>query len=230
MIAHSEDIIITDALTTFRELVAKRDYDQASRNWEKMQGQIDGFSYWYNLGSLEALRKNYPEARYALETARQHTVYSHSVEQQLETVTTALEVEAASSAGPSHQLVNFGLDLGMSKLGFMAVVILLGVVLVAVKIKSRSRKLLLIALGALPGLTVLWLQSSSVLFINFKPIALFEGPTVALPLGKELVPGSRVIGWKFDSWVKVYESSGSYVWIPAKELKERAGLLWGSVE
>ncbi|MFP5459786.1 MAG: hypothetical protein ACLGG7_13705, partial [Bacteriovoracia bacterium] len=221
MIAHSEDIIITDALTTFRELVAKQDYDQAFRTWQKMQGQIDGFSYWYNLGSLEALRKNYPEARYALETARQHTVYSRAVEQQLETVTTALEVDPVTSDGLSHHLLNFGLDLGISKLGFIAVIVLIGGILFAVKMSSRIRQVLVLCLGLLPALVVLWLQSSTVLFINFKPIPLFEGPTAALPIGKELVPGSRIIGWKFDAWVKVYESSGSFVWLPTKELKDR---------
>lgn len=230
MIAHSEDIIITDALTTFRELVAKQDYDQAFRTWEKMQGQIDGFSYWYNLGSLEALRKNYPEARYALETARQHTVYSRSVEQQLETVTTALEVDSMTSDGLAHQLLNLGLDLGISKLGFIAVIILIGGVLFAAKMTSRIRQALVLCLGLLPAIMVLWLQSSTVLFINFKPIALFEGPTAALPLGKELVPGSRIIGWKFDAWVKVYESSGSFVWLSTKDLKDRAGMLWGSLD
>lgn len=230
MVPHSEDSTITDALTTFRQLVETRDYDRAHAHWAKLQGQVDGFTYWYNLGSLEALRKNYPEARFALETARHYAVYSQPLEQQLTEVTSVLDVDANAASAFPHNVLTLGLDLGIGKLWFLAVLVLVAAAITAVKASTRMQKALGLALGSLPALAVLWLQLSSVLFVTLKPLPLFEGPTTALPLGKELVPGSRLIGWRYDDWVKVYESSGAFVWLPVTDLRQSAGLLWGNLE
>jgi hypothetical protein len=78
--------------------VEKRDFDGALNQWQGVKGQVDGFTYWYNLGTLQTLRENYPEARFALEKARFLTLYSDATEHQLRIVNDTLAVDTPTSA------------------------------------------------------------------------------------------------------------------------------------
>ena len=223
----TEDSTIADALTTFRDLVAKGAHDEAHSVWQKMEGQVDGFTYWYNLGTIETLRKNFPEARYALERARHYTLYSDVTEQQLDYVNTQLATDHNPSHGGAWFLDGL-LSIGLMKAWFGFGVLTLILFLAFRKEWLRWQKLLLAGVLLTPAILLAWLTFKSTAFINFEPLPLYEGPSSAFPSGRALVPGSRVLGWQEGKWIKVYDSEGELNWINNTDVSAKAGILWGT--
>lgn len=192
-----------------------------------MEGQVDGFTYWYNLGTIQTLRKNFPEARYALERARHYTLYSDVTEQQLDYVNTQLSTDYDHSSNGAWFL-NGLLSVGLMKVWFAFGLFFLILIFMFRKNWLRWQKLLFGGALVTPVVLLAWLTFKSTAFINFKPLPLYEGPSVAFPSGRALVAGSRVLGWKEGSWIKVYDSDGELSWIKQSDLSEQAGILWGT--
>lgn len=223
----TEDSTIADALTTFRDLIAKGAHEEAHSVWQKMEGQIDGFTYWYNLGTIQTLRKKFPEARYALERARHYTLYSDVTEQQLDYVSSQL----ATDHNPSHGgawFLNGLLSVGLMKAWFGFTLIALVLVLAFRRDWHQWQKLFIAGFMLIPGALLIWLSTQSTAFINFKPLPLYEGPSTAFPAGRALIAGSRVLGWKEGNWIKVYDSEGELNWIKTSDVSAQAGFLWGT--
>ncbi len=130
MSLYSEDSTIADALTTFGQLLEKRDFDGALNYWQSVKGQVDGFTYWYNLGTLQTMRGQFPEARFSFEKARHLTLYSDATERQLRKVTQELAVDSPTQSfqlGPV--LANSVIALGPMKIWFVAVSGAMGIML-----------------------------------------------------------------------------------------------------
>jgi hypothetical protein len=223
----TEDNTIADALSRFRDLVAKGAHEEAYTVWKKMEGQVDGFTYWYNLGTLETLRKNFPEARYALERARHYTVISDVTEDQLDYVNTQLAFDHAPPHTGAWLLEGF-LSIGLMKAWFVTVVLIIFLALTIRKNWQRWQKLLIAGAMITPITLLLWFSFRSTAFINFKPLPLYEGPSEAFPSGRALVAGSRVLGWKAGRWIKVYDGEGELNWIKTTDVFAQSGILWGT--
>lgn|GEM_PF-5988418 len=207
----------------------KRDFDAALNQWQDVKGQVDGFTYWYNLGTLQTLRENYPEARYALEKARFLTLYSDATEHQLRSVNQALAVDTPSSTleiGP--HLANTLVYLGPMKLWFLAILVAL-VFLFSIK-KTLSKKLRIgfLILGLVPLITTAWFHLSSVAFVALKPIEMYEGPSRVFAGGRALPAGAKVLGWSDGDWIKIYDENAQTIWLSRSEVVMKAGWLWGN--
>ncbi len=197
--------------------------------WQGVKGQVDGFTYWYNLGTLQTLRENYPEARFALEKARFLTLYSDATEHQLRGVVAELAVDTPSSSmtlGP--HFTNALVYLGPMKLWFVAVTLALIFLFSIKKTVSKKIRSTFLALGLIPLVLVGWFHLSSVAFVALKPIEMHEGPSRVFAGGRSLPAGARVLGWVDGDWIKIHDESAQTVWLSRSEVVLKAGWLWGN--
>jgi len=209
--------------------VEKRDFDGALNQWQGVKGQVDGFTYWYNLGTLQTLRENYPEARFALEKARFLTLYSDATEHQLRIVNDTLAVDTPTSAmslGP--HITNTLVYLGPMKLWFLAILISLGFLLSIKKTLSKKLRLAFIACACVSLVCVGWFHLSSVAFVALKPIEMYEGPSRVFAGGRALPAGAKVLGWSDGDWIKIHDENAQTIWLSRSEVVMKAGWLWGN--
>lgn len=205
----------------------KRDFDGALNQWQGVKGQVDGFTYWYNLGTLQTLRENYAEARFSFEKARYLTLYSDATEHQLQSVREKLSVDTPVSAmaiGP--RLTQGIVFLGPMKIWFLAILVALGFFLSIKKTWSKKRQLSVLALAFLPLIVVAWFHLSTVAVVALKPIGMHEGPSRVFAGGRLLPAGVRVLGWKDGEWIKIYDEAGEPAWLSRNEVVLKAGMLW----
>ncbi len=206
----------------------KRDFDGALNQWQGVKGQVDGFTYWYNLGTLQTLRENYVEARFSFEKARYLTLYSDATEQQLQVVLTKLSVDTPMSAmaiGP--RLTQALVFLGPMKIWFLALLVALGLFLSIKKAWSKKLQRNVLGLAAIPLVVVAWFHLSTVAFVALKPIEMYEGPSKVFAGGRLLPAGARILGWHEGDWIKIHDEAGEPAWLSKNNVALKMGVLWG---
>lgn len=206
----------------------KRDYDGALNQWQSVKSEVDGFTYWYNLGTLQTLRENFVHARYSFEKARYSTLYSAATEHQLNGVLTKLSVDTPLSAMALGPRLTQGLVfLGPMKIWFLAILLTVGLCLGIKKAWSKKMQRLVLALALVPLALVAWFQFRTVAFVALKPLAIYEGPSKVFSGGRILPAGVRVLGWHDGDWIRIYDEAGEPAWVSNNDVALSVGVLWG---
>lgn len=207
----------------------KRDFDGALNQWQGVKNQVDGFTYWYNLGTLQTLRENYVDARFSFEKARYLTLYSDATEHQLQRVLTKLSVDTPLSAMALGPRLTQGLVfLGPMKLWFIALLLTFGLILSIKKAWSKNFQRRMLVLAVIPPLIVGWFHWNTIAFVALKPIELYEGPSKIFAGGRLLPAGVRILGWDEGAWIKIHDEAGEPAWLSKNDLALKLGILWGN--
>ncbi len=224
-----EDSTIADALTTFQRLVAAGDYEAALEQWHNLRGQVDDYTYWLNLGSVQTLRDKLPEARFAFEKARHSTVYSRQLEEALAQVKQSLETGSGYGIEHNTPASTVLFFLGPMKFAFLGLLIL-AAILVFLKRLSTIARLTLLSAGLVPLAIAGYLQFQTVAFVSLAAHKIYEGPSAAFPTPRVVLPGNRLLAVPQGNWLRVERADGEVAWLAKDEVSKNVGLLWGAWE
>lgn len=221
-----EDSTISDVVTTFGQLVAKRDYQAALNLWQSAKGEVDEFLYWHNLGLVYRELGNLPQARLAFEKSKLKTIYSSATAHQLELMNEVLPPEGSNESWYDH--VNSALiNLGPTKVWLLALMLILPFVWL-IKASELSRKMITVTLGlcTFPLWFALWFQLSTSAFVLQTPQNVYDGPSKIFQSGKVLPAGLRVMARESNDWWFIIFPPAGVGWLPKHEAL-RSGELWG---
>jgi hypothetical protein len=223
ILSHWEDSTITDALTTLSRLIENQDIAQAQEFWISQKDLVSDYIYWHNLGVTQRLKGELPLARFSFEKASLHSVYSLETHRQLQEVVHDLGLSKSSMPW------GIGLDFAPVKLWLLLILLSMGILICIKLVVSRLLKYVIMALSLVPLLFAIWYQVKSIGFVLTAPVTIYDGPSDLFVISYRVNPGEKLVGFRQENWMIVYDTRREKKWLKIKDLKQHSLTLWGTI-
>ena len=215
-----EDTTIEDTLKTVEAFYVQKDYSSALRTLEANKSKISAGLWHYNMGTVHAGMKDWPQARFHFLRAQQEGFVSKESQQNLELAESALEISRLEKPMAwSDYAIKASLIASEGVLTTVALFVLIAGMIGVIKKKSISALSILVVLVlGIVGLNF-WINSWP-LAVVMKPQAIQEGPSAIFAGREELPVGVLILATHEGEWRKIVYPARYQGWIKNTGLEE----------
>jgi len=201
-------------------------YDDARKLWDASRQQVGEYAYWSNLGTLHALREDWPRARHAFEMASVGSWWPGRVSKELGKVREKLAIDEAVPQNLNERGQALLAQLGPAKVWFLCLIILLPV-FAGLKARWGWRGWCGLLLAALiPIAFATWFQTRSAGLIVLTTAPLYDGPSPIFRSERAAPVGAKLLVFPEGDWARVTYPPDATGWVRRSDVATAANL-WG---
>lgn len=202
-------------------------YDDARKLWDASRQQVGEYVYWSNLGTLHALREDWPRARHAYEMASVRSWWPGRVSKGLEQTREKLALEEGAPQDFKERGHALLAQLGPAKVWFLCLLLLLPVV-TGLKARWRWRGWVGLLLAAVfPLAFASWFQTRSASMVVLTAAPLHDGPSPIFRSDRAVPVGAKLVVFPEGDWARVTYPSEATGWVRRSDVSTAANL-WGT--